>query len=43
MSEARDKRTNGAKEPIEREVSGWEVNINNSLLDSQQAETNHAP
>ncbi len=42
MSAARDKRANGAKELIERELFGREVNINKSLLDSQQAETDHA-
>jgi hypothetical protein len=44
-AEARDKKANGAKGPIEREVrevSGWKVNINKSLLDSQRAETDHA-
>jgi hypothetical protein len=44
-AEARDKKANGAKGPIEREVrevSGWKVHINKSLLDSQRAETEHA-
>jgi hypothetical protein len=44
-AEARDKKANGAKGSIEREgreVSGWQVHIHKSLLESQRAETDHA-
>jgi hypothetical protein len=44
-AEARDKKTIGGMAPIEREardVSGWKVHINKSLLDSHRAETDHA-
>jgi Mlc titration factor MtfA (ptsG expression regulator) len=45
QAEVRDKKANGAKGPIERDlrdVSGWKVHINRSLLDSRRAETDHA-
>ena len=42
---ARDEKANGAKAPIVREtrdVSGWKVDIDKLLLDSQRAATEHA-
>ena len=44
-AEARDKKANGAKGPIEREVrevSGWKVYIQTKLLESERAATEHA-